>query len=88
MTNFHNDYYGSLVTIKNITAANKKDTSWEVTDTTGTTQILSGNIVVPSKLENGKKYNVTGIVGNYSMTSGKKYTGIKPRDVNDISEIK
>ena len=88
MTNFHNDYYGSLVTIKNITAANKKDTSWEVTDTTGTTQILSGNIVVPSKLENGKKYNVTGIVGNYSMTSGEKYTGIKPRDVNDISEIK
>lgn len=86
--NVHNDYYGTFVEIKNVTAKEKpSNTVWKVEDATGTTQIVSGLTGVGSKLVKDKKYNVTGVVGNTS-TKDNIYSGIKPRDEKDISEIK
>ena len=85
--NAHNDYYGTLVEIKNVTAKTLASSVWQVTDATGTTQIVPGFTVVGSKLVKDKKYNITGFVGIYASSSGK-FVGIKPRDEKDISEIK
>ena len=86
--NAHNDYYGMLIEIKDVTAKEKLSNAvWKVEDATGTTQIVGGLTGIATKFVANKKYNVTGVVGNTS-TKDNNYSGIKPRDEKDISEIK
>lgn len=86
---FHNTYYGTLVTIKDITAKTKQQNGmyWDAEDATGGTYITSGPLLLGSRLKENTKYDITGIVGNYAISS-KLANGIKPRTVDDIVEIK
>ena len=86
---FHNTYYGTLVTIKDITAKTKQQNGmyWEAEDATGGTYITGGILTLGSKIKENTKYDITGIVGNYAIPS-KFANGVKPRTVDDIVEIK